>query len=162
MIPWIIQISIISLILIILVHYLFTFFMTNLTIPKVKDLVNKPQQQYETLYNTMKEQPILKQKGNENMTNENMTNESMTNENMTNENMKNELKNYLKELSDNTSTSNNSNSNSNSNNSNSNNSNNSNNNNSNINNNVNNLGGLLTGESFGNSGSFGSSSYSTF
>ena len=147
MIPWIIQISIISLILIILVHYLFTFFMTNLTIPKVKDLVNKPQQQYETLYNTMKEQPILKQKGNENMTNENM---------------KNELKNYLKELSDNTSTSNNSNSNSNSNNSNSNNSNNSNNNNSNINNNVNNLGGLLTGESFGNSGSFGSSSYSTF
>ena len=151
MIPWIIQISIISLILIILVHYLFTFFMTNLTIPKVKDLVNKPQQQYETLYNTMKEQPILKQKGNENMTNENMTNE-----NMTNENMKNELKNYLKELSDNTSTSNNSNSN----NSNSNNSNNNNSNNS--NNNVNNLGGLLTGESFGNSGSFGNSSYSTF
>ena len=39
----------ISLILIILVHYLFTFFMTNLTIPKVKDLVNKPQQQYETI-----------------------------------------------------------------------------------------------------------------
>ena len=161
MIPWIIQISIISLILIILVHYLFTFFMTNLTIPKVKDLVNKPQQQYETLYNTMKEQPILKQKGNENMTNENMTNENMTNENMTNENMtnenmKNELKNYLKELSDNTSTSNNSNSN----NSNSNNSNNNNSNNS--NNNVNNLGGLLTGESFGNSGSFGNSSYSTF
>ena len=145
MIPWIIQMSIISLILIILVHYLFTFFMTNLTIPKVKDLVNKPQQQYETLYNTMKEQPILKQKGNENMKNENMTNE-----NMTNENMKNELKNYLKELSDNTSTSNN-----NSNNSNINN----------INNNVNNLGGLLTGESVGNSGSFGnsgSSSYSTF
>ena len=149
MIPWIIQISIISLILIILVHYLFTFFMTNLTIPKVKDLVNKPQQQYETLYNTMKEQPILKQKGNENIINENMTNE-----NMTNENMKNELKNYLKELSDNTSTSNNSNSNSN-------NSNNINNSNNNVNN-VNNLGGLLTGESVGNSGSFGSSSYSTF
>ena len=135
MIPWIIQMSIISLILIILVHYLFTFFMTNLTIPKVKDLVNKPQQQYETLYNTMKEQPVLEQKGNENMKNENM---------------KNELKNYLKELSDNTSTSNNSNNS---------------NNNSNISNNVNTLGGLLTGESVGNSGSFGgggSSSYSTF
>ena len=57
MLPWIIQMSIISLILIILVHYLFTFFMTNLTIPKVKDLVNKPQQQYEVLYNTMREQP---------------------------------------------------------------------------------------------------------
>ena len=82
MLPWIIQISIISLILIILVHYLFTFFMTNLTIPKVKDLVNKPQQQYEVLYNTMREQP------------------KPQNESPDNESMKTELKNYLKELSE--------------------------------------------------------------
>ena len=82
MLPWIIQISIISLILIILVHYLFTFFMTNLTIPKVKDLVNKPQQQYEVLYNTMREQP------------------KPQNESPDNESMKTDLKNYLKELSE--------------------------------------------------------------
>jgi len=82
MLPWIIQISIISLILIILVHYLFTFFMTNLTIPKVKDLVNKPQEQYEVLYNTMREQP------------------KPQNNSSDNESMKTELKNYLKELSD--------------------------------------------------------------
>ena len=82
MLPWIIQMSIISLILIILVHYLFTFFMTNLTIPKVKDLVNKPQQQYEVLYNTMREQP------------------KPQNESPDNESMKTELKNYLKELSE--------------------------------------------------------------
>jgi len=82
MLPWIIQMSIISLILIILVHYLFTFFMTNLTIPKVKDLVNKPQEQYEVLYNTMREQP------------------KPQNNSSDNESMKTELKNYLKELSD--------------------------------------------------------------
>ena len=81
MLPWIIQMSIISLILIILVHYLFTFFKTNLTQPKIKDLVNKPQQQYEQLFDTMKETTIK------------------STENSSSENMKNELKNYLKELS---------------------------------------------------------------
>jgi hypothetical protein len=83
MLPWIIQMSIISLILIILVHYLFTFFKTNLTVPKVKDLVNKPQRQYEILFDTMKETTITHSKP--------TIDESS--------NMKNELKNYLKELS---------------------------------------------------------------
>lgn len=82
MLPWIIQMSIISLILIILVDYLFTFFKTNLTIPKVKDLVNKPQQQYEKLFDTMSQNNI-KQK----------------NTIPDNDTMKDELKNYLKELS---------------------------------------------------------------
>ena len=54
MLPWIIQMSIISLIVIALVHNLFTFFKTNLTTPKVKDLVNKPQKQYDALFNTMR------------------------------------------------------------------------------------------------------------
>jgi len=85
MLPWIIQISVISLILIILVHYLFTFFKTNLTIPKVKDLVNKPQQQYEKLFDTM----------NQNSINNNITEKNTSSD----DNMKNELKNYLKELS---------------------------------------------------------------
>ena len=84
MLPWIIQMSIISLVLIILVHYLFTFFKTNLTIPKVKDLVNKPQKQYETLFDTMKETSIKPKPTSAE----------------DNSNMKNELKNYLKELSD--------------------------------------------------------------
>ena len=87
MFPWIIQMSIISLILIILLHYLYTFFQTNLTIPKVKDLVNKPQKQYETLFNTMKE-------------NRTTTIELKNTDPTAKENMKNELKNYLKELSE--------------------------------------------------------------
>jgi len=85
MLPWIIQISVISLILIVLVHYLFTFFKTNLTIPKVKDLVNKPIKQYEELFDTMKETNIVVETPKISME--------------SNENMKNELKNYLKELS---------------------------------------------------------------
>jgi hypothetical protein len=84
MLPWIIQMSIISLVLIILVHYLFTFFKTNLTIPKVKDLVNKPQKQYDILFDTMKETNIHPRKSTPD----------------DNSDMKNELKNYLKELSD--------------------------------------------------------------
>ena len=84
MLPWIIQMSTVSLVLIILVNYLFTFFKTNLTIPKVKDLVNKPQQQYEALFDTMKNtiKPIEGKIVPE-----------------ADDNMKNELKNYLKELS---------------------------------------------------------------
>lgn len=90
MLPWIIQMSLLSLILIILVHYLYTFFKTNLTIPKVKDLVNKPQRQYDTLFDTMKESNIKPMS-------------SHVNEESS-ENMKDELKNYLKELSSNKST----------------------------------------------------------
>lgn len=129
MLPWIIQMSLISLILIILIHYLFTFFKTNLTIPKVKDLVNKPQKQYEALFDTMKE-TIIQPSRSEN----------------DNVNMKNELKNYLKELSESkkssastssvpTSIS--------------------------TTPNVNNMGGLLTGDNV-MGGSFSSSSYSSF
>ena len=100
MLSWILQISIISLVLIILVHYLFTFFKTNLTIPKIKDLVNKPQEQYEMLFNTIKNTNQLN-------TNQLNTNQLNSNDDSTTESsklqgnteMKNELKNYLKELS---------------------------------------------------------------
>ena len=94
MLPWIIQMSIISLVLIILVHYLFTFFKTNLTIPKVKDLVNKPQEQYEMLFNTIKNNPMAKNNsdGNDMQNNGDIVGNNINN----NTDMKNELKNYLK------------------------------------------------------------------
>ena len=95
MIPWIIQMSILSLVLIILVHYLFTFFKTNLTIPKVKDLVNKPQKQYEKLFDTMNQNNI---KGDSNTITHTDTDTDTT------DSMKNELKNYLKELGNNNET----------------------------------------------------------
>lgn len=89
MLPWIIQMSIISLVLIILIHYLYTFFQTNLTIPKVKDLVNKPQKQYDLLFNVMKENNSKNSKP-----------EISDANSSSKEFMKTELKNYLKELSE--------------------------------------------------------------
>ena len=38
-----------SLILIFLVHHLYMFLMNTLTVPKIKDLVNKPMQQYQEM-----------------------------------------------------------------------------------------------------------------
>jgi hypothetical protein len=90
MIPWILQISILSLIVIILIHYLFSFFKNNLTVPKIKDLVNKPQKEYEEIYEIIKNAPI-------NVKNEKTTsNIQISNED--NKQMKDELKNYLKQL----------------------------------------------------------------
>jgi len=51
MLSWIIQITIISIVLIFLVHHLFNFFKSTLTVPKIKDLVNTPTQKYENMYN---------------------------------------------------------------------------------------------------------------
>lgn len=54
MLSWIIQISIISFILIFLVHHLISFFTTTLTVPKIKDLVHSSSQKYENMYNIIK------------------------------------------------------------------------------------------------------------
>ena len=50
MLSWIIQITMISLVLIFLVHHLINFFKSTLTVPKIKDLVNAPTQKYENMY----------------------------------------------------------------------------------------------------------------
>lgn len=54
MLLWIIQITFISIILIFLVHYLINFFKSTLTVPKIKDLVNTPNQKYQSMYNIIK------------------------------------------------------------------------------------------------------------
>lgn len=52
---WIIKVSILSLIFIFLLHYLYSFFISTLTIPKVKDLVILPQQKYDELFNSLEQ-----------------------------------------------------------------------------------------------------------
>jgi len=47
---WVIKNAIISLVIIILIHYLYVFFKTNLTIPKTKDLVERPEKKYKEIY----------------------------------------------------------------------------------------------------------------
>ena len=53
MLTWVIQISLISIIFIFLVHHLLMFFKTTLTVPKIKDLVNSPNQKYQHIYDTL-------------------------------------------------------------------------------------------------------------
>jgi len=50
MLSWAIQTTIISLVIIFLVHSIYHYFKETLTIPKVKDLVNKPHEKYEEIY----------------------------------------------------------------------------------------------------------------
>ena len=50
---WILQRIILSFLFIAIIHYIYVFFKENLTIPKVKDLVNKPTQQYNAIYKSM-------------------------------------------------------------------------------------------------------------
>lgn len=50
--------TIISFILIYIVHYLFEFFKSTLTVPKIKDLVNTPNQNYEMIHNIIKNSHI--------------------------------------------------------------------------------------------------------
>ena len=68
MLLWTIKWVIISLTLIFLAHYLFIFFTNTLTVPKVKDLVNKPSVCYsELLSNTRSPEKVLPPtKGNNN------------------------------------------------------------------------------------------------
>ena len=50
MLSWVIQITLISIILIFLVHHLINFFKSTLTVPKIKDLVNTSSKKYENIY----------------------------------------------------------------------------------------------------------------
>lgn len=54
MVWWTIKWIIISLTLIALLHYLYSFFKNALTIPKIRDLVNKPNESYNEIMNTIK------------------------------------------------------------------------------------------------------------
>ena len=78
MIFWIIRQTIISFLFIFTMHNIYNYFKTNLTVPKIKDLIKKPTQQYKDIYES---EDKIEDK----------------------ETMKNELKDYLKNLSKNSS-----------------------------------------------------------
>jgi len=87
MLSWIIQISIASIIFIFLVHHLIMFFKSTLTVPKIKDLVNSPNQIYQNIYNT------ISHKSTSYTDIELLPIEDIANDTI---NMKNELKSFLK------------------------------------------------------------------
>jgi hypothetical protein len=90
MLSWIIQITLISIIFIFLVHHILVFFKSTLTVPKIKDLVNSPNQKYQNIYDT-----ISHKTSNEGYTDiDLLPSDSFTN-NESNV-MKDELKSFLK------------------------------------------------------------------
>ena len=90
---------IISVVIISLLHYLYTYFINILTVPKIKDLVNKPGQEYKNI-----EKIILNNKEtviNNNLSNNDDTTDISNLKNITPEtknDMKNELKIFFNEL----------------------------------------------------------------
>ena len=100
MLSWILQTTILSIIFIFLIHHLIIFFKENLTVPKVKDLVNAPSQKYKDMYNIISQD---KDKDKENYQDDPLiyNKTSYTKEDLLPkpdvENMKNELKSFLKE-----------------------------------------------------------------
>jgi hypothetical protein len=100
MLTWVIQITIISFVLIFLVHHLINFFKSTLTVPKIKDLVNTPTQKYENMYNIINNSK--QSTSNTNLENEYSLVDLLPKKEETN--MKSELKNFLKSQLDNSKT----------------------------------------------------------
>ena len=107
MLFWSIKITIISIILIFLVHNLIYFFKSTLTIPKIKDLVNTSSKKYENMYNTINQQPLETNSNFDSTTNldllpinnmKNINTNTLEKEEESNINldMKNELKDFFK------------------------------------------------------------------
>jgi hypothetical protein len=97
MLSWIIQITILSIILIFLVHHLINFFKSTLTVPKIKDLVNTSTQKYDSMFNIILNKNSINssyQQADYNMLDLLPKPEDTS--------MKNELKNFLKKQLNNT------------------------------------------------------------
>ena len=79
MLASIVQWIIISVVLISLIHYFFTFLKTNLTVPKVKDMINTPSRRYNDIIESINNKSKIDKASNK---------------------MKDELKQYMASLMD--------------------------------------------------------------
>jgi len=86
MLSWILQTTILSLVLIFLLHNIYIYFKSNLTYPNVKDLINRPSKKYDEIFD------IIKNSNNDKVSNIPDVN---LNNNTTSSNMKEELKLFL-------------------------------------------------------------------
>lgn len=92
---WTIQVLVTSFVIIFVLHNLYVFFKDTLTVPKIKDMVKRPQQKYETLFRELRNNGI--NNGANNINNGNNVNPNV-NANDESNAMKNELKRYLMDL----------------------------------------------------------------
>ena len=88
---WVIQVVVVSFVIIFILHNLYIFFKETLTVPKMKDLVKRPQQKYDTLFRELQRQRIQE-------TDANPGSSGASSNDPANDAMKNELKRYLMEL----------------------------------------------------------------
>ena len=98
---WIFKVAIVSFLFIFLLHYLYSFFKTTLTSPKIKDLVNKPMRKYDSIYDSLENsQNYIDDMEGVNLSKTlNSKSNSLYTQNPVKQNMKDELKKYLSELS---------------------------------------------------------------
>jgi len=94
---WIIKVSVVSFLFIFLLHYLYSFFKTTLTSPKIKDLVNKPMRKYDSIYDSLQNNQIYIEETDG--VNNALHSNTLSTQNPVKQNMKDELKKYLSELS---------------------------------------------------------------
>lgn len=94
MLDSVIKFVILSIIIIVVMHSLYSFLVKNLTVPKVKDLVHKPQSQYESILRSLTDKDDRNPGKNNNYVN-NAEDNSLS---MNQIEMKNELKSYIKDL----------------------------------------------------------------
>jgi hypothetical protein len=84
MLSWIIQITLISVVIVFLIHHLIDFLRETLTVPKIKDLVNVPYERYQKMHYIIEKGQKMEDRNNE-----------------INNDMKNELKQFMKMQLDN-------------------------------------------------------------
>jgi hypothetical protein len=89
----------ISLLLIALIHYLYGFFKNTLTVPKVKDLVNKPAKRYNEMFAVLNNEQNYQQNMEQKQSmDEQEQQQSMGQQSMGQQSMQAELNNFLNEL----------------------------------------------------------------
>jgi hypothetical protein len=90
---WVAQVMGVSFVIIFILHNLYFFFKETLTVPKMKDMVKRPQQKYDALFRELR----VRNEGLNNNSNDgaDAANNATSNEN---DAMKNELKRYLMEI----------------------------------------------------------------
>ena len=95
---WVAQVMGVSFVIIFILHNLYFFFKETLTVPKMKDMVKRPQQRYDALFRELRvRNEDLKNNSNDGATDAN--NDAANNATSSaNDAMKNELKRYLMEI----------------------------------------------------------------
>ena len=95
---WIAQVVSVSFVIIFILHNLYFFFKETLTVPKMKDMVKRPQQRYDALFRELRMHNEAPNNNASIVVNDAKDAKDANDANDANDAMKNELKRYLMEL----------------------------------------------------------------